>query len=241
MSLSRSLVVSALLTVLVSGCAGNPATTDPAATPTLSVTVVEIDPDRSLEEQLFEAIRGGDVEYVNALIDAGVDINADLSAGSTALHLAVQRDDLALLGAIIAAGADLDALNGSQDTALGVACQQGRSAGVIEALLVAGANHDIPINDQVGSYPIHGCAASGNTQAVEVLVLHGIDPNARNRDIDATPILVAAWRGDAAMIETLLRLGADPLLEDIDGMNALDWARSFNRTEAVAVLEAAGY
>ena len=238
MKLSRLFICGLVTVVLVAGCAD--ASPESVASPSPSVVEVVIDPDVSLEDQLLDAVRNGNVDFVNALVDAGVDIDADLSAGSTALHLAVQRDDLPLLMAIVAASPDLDKLNGSSNTALAIACQQGQSAGIIDALLTAGATHDIASTNQVGSFPIHACAGSGNPQAVETLVLHGIDPNMRQANFNATPIIVAAWSGDADMVELLLGLGADPLLEDNDGQNAYDWAYAYQRTDVIAVLESVG-
>jgi serine/threonine-protein phosphatase 6 regulatory ankyrin repeat subunit B len=55
-------------------------------------------------------------------------------------------------------------------------------------------------------------AALGDVAVVELFLAAGVDPNARNSD-GRTPLLVAAMRGQARIVDTLLRNGAEANME----------------------------
>jgi Ankyrin repeats (many copies) len=87
-------------------------------------------------------------------------------------------------------------------------------------------------------------AARGRPGAVEILAAAGWDVNARGRtDVPSdqewhTALHAAAEAGDRALAATLLRLGADPGIEDHRfGGTPLGWARYFGRDELIALLE----
>jgi ankyrin repeat protein len=56
-----------------------------------------------------------------------------------------------------------------------------------------------------------------------------------------TALMVAAGRGFSAVVDQLLALGANPSLKASNGWTALDWAKRFNQSEVVELLEAHMY
>src|SRR5690606_9851680 len=110
----RTMAASVAVLVLATGCAS----ASPDASPDASASpapVASIDPSIPLEDQLFDALRVADLELIELLIDAGVDIDAELGDGSTAVHIAVIRDDAELLELLLSADPDLTLTNGSGD------------------------------------------------------------------------------------------------------------------------------
>jgi ankyrin repeat protein len=87
-------------------------------------------------------------------------------------------------------------------------------------------------------------AVAGGAAAVELLVAHGFDVNARGRgdaprpDPWETALHQAAARDDVDLARVLLRLGADPTIRDARfDATPLDWARHLGRPRMAAFLE----
>jgi hypothetical protein len=62
---------------------------------------------QELNNQLWEAVRQGDVAAVTALLDKGADVNARFRYGSTALFKAAERGHADVIKVLIARGADV--------------------------------------------------------------------------------------------------------------------------------------
>src|SRR5207245_65917 len=91
------------------------------------------------DRRLIEAVKRTDVKAVRALLAQHIDLNATEADGSTALHVAAQRDNLEIAGLLIAAGAIATAATRYNITPLSLACTNGNAA-MIERLLKAGAD-----------------------------------------------------------------------------------------------------
>ena len=64
------------------------------------------DPKQALNDQLYEAVRRGDVAGVTALLDKGADVNAKFRYGATALFKAAERGNAEIVKLLLARGAD---------------------------------------------------------------------------------------------------------------------------------------
>jgi hypothetical protein len=93
-------------------------------------------------------------------------------------------------------------------------------------------------DDYGGQRAVHIASWKGHKDVVAFLGSRGADVNAGNNN-QQTPLHFAAIEGHASVCTTLLALGANPTTKDNDGDTALDDARRQNKTECVAMLEAA--
>lgn len=163
-------------------------------------------------DELIEATRTGDTEAVARLIAGGADLNAAMGDGMTALHLAAQSGQLAMVEALLEAGAEPDPTTRIGNyTPLHIASSQAKGD-IVRELLKAGAKvNAITSNSRVTA--LHLAAQEvGGADAVEALLEHGADPNAREGSSGQTPLMFAAAKNRADSIELLLAAGADPSL-----------------------------
>jgi hypothetical protein len=86
---------------------------------------------------------------------------------------------------------------------------------------------------------LHLLSKRGDSTAVEWLLEHGANPNARwaHWDADVTPLHLAAAQGHAEVVRALLNAGADSKIRDSkhDG-DASGWAEFFKKPEIVQLL-----
>ena len=159
------------------------------------------------ESPIADAAARGDREAVMALLKKAADVNAAQGDGMTALHWAAMNGDAELAQMLIVAGANVRATTrlGSY-TPLYLASQQGHGA-VIQALIAAGA--DVKAGTPNGTTPLMVAAASGEIDAVRILIENGSDVNAKDGVRAQTPLMYAAASNRAAAIELLTAKGAD--------------------------------
>jgi hypothetical protein len=109
---------------------------------------------------------------------------------------------------------------------------------IIEALVKRGADIHEADTEFGGGVPITGAAISNSNPAViDKLIELGADVNV-TVSYDKTPLILAAeLNRNGAIIERLIFHGADVTHTDTKGRTALDRAKTFFNTEAIAVLE----
>lgn len=83
---------------------------------------------------------------------------------------------------------------------------------------------DPNVADNAGYTALHYAARSNNKAICLALIGRGANVNAITRAGKATPLHRAASAGHEEIVTLLLENGADPLLQDSDGLNALDRA-----------------
>jgi uncharacterized protein len=159
------------------------------------------------ESLVADAAARGDREAVKALLKSAADVNAAQGDGMTALHWASMNGDAELAQMLIVAGANVKATTrlGSY-TPLYLASQQGHGK-IVQALIKSGA--DLKAGTPNGTTPLMAAAASGELEAVRVLVDHGADVNGKDGVRQQTPLMYAAASNRAAVIAFLASKGAD--------------------------------
>ena len=156
---------------------------------------------------IVDAAERGDIAAVRTLLKQAADVSAARGDGTTALHVAAQRNDAELASLLITAGANLRAttrLGGY--TPLHLASQNGATA-AIKALAAAGA--DVNARTSTGATPLMFAAASGSADAVTTLVELSADPNAVESANGQTALMFAAALDRADAVRALVQHGAD--------------------------------
>src|SRR5262249_11405508 len=89
---------------------------------------------------------------------------------------------------------------------------------ILDRLLDAGV--DINAQDGEGQTALSMAVGEHTTEVLRYLLARGADPNRGN------PLLYGLWHPESGAddLETLLAAGADPLAQEFDGKNAVEWA-----------------
>jgi ankyrin repeat protein len=154
---------------------------------------------------LVEAIRESSLLVIQALIDAGADLEAKDYLG-VPLHFAAGRGRTDAVRALIRAGASVEARNYADATPLHLGTILNRDE-VVRALLEAGA--DIEAQDVRKTTPLLFAAASKHCAAVrKVLIEAGANIEAQDRGGMAPLHWAAQWGGEDS-VRDLLEVGAD--------------------------------
>ena len=160
-------------------------------------------------KQLFAAAARGDVEKVQELIDSGMDVNSTDENQMTALHHAAMHARDKVINALIERGADVNATD---------------LKGGFSSL------HWVVINadPQMGS-------TDHVDESIVALAKGGADVNCTDFNF-ATPLHLAAQKGNKVIVDTLIRLGADSELTDITGRNSIAIAKGDEVRELIQKL-----
>jgi len=187
---------------------------------------------------LVSAINKKDLVSAEMLLQAGADPNAQgtvqISSGGsyppvTPLLLAISKGQHPMVQLLLKYKADPD---GSQIAGQPLLFSALSDTNILESLLAAGAKVDAPNSSELvlnnttprNHTALHD-AVYRNPDAVEVLLRHGANPNARDA-LGMTPLHCARWNAGSAtsrkVYELLLAYKADPNVRDRDGQTPLD-------------------
>ena len=167
-------------------------------------------------------------DIVKLLLDHGADPRARSKGGFTPLLFAAQQGDVESGRLLLHAGVDVnDRTDRDRKTALMIAAASGN--GDFAALLLdGGAEPDL--SDESGFAALHYAALDGDgAEVVRTLLAHGAHPNPRTTKdsreyvyagvnlAGATPLFLAASRGNVENVRALLAGGADPFMKTEKG------------------------
>jgi ankyrin repeat protein len=193
------------------------------------------------EDELFTALRSGDVARVRALVEADPALaSARDQAGLSAVLTALYHRQPEACEALLAAGPELDVLDAaatgrldvlrahleSHPDALAARSPEGFTplhlaaflggGPAVRLLLAAGMDADADQENPARVRPLHSAVAARDHDAARALLEAGADPDPRQQG-GYTPLLAAVHNDDVPMVELLLRHGADRSLAADDG------------------------
>jgi ankyrin repeat protein len=135
-----------------------------------------------MSEQLFEAVKAGDIARASQLLAEGADVNARDAYGATVLMNAAQYGNLEMLEVLLTAGAEVDAKDELGWTALMKACfnpdQNCGFPATVTRLIAAGADPNVKIT--YGIRPLMLAAGYGEAGVCQALLAGRADVLARN-------------------------------------------------------------
>jgi ankyrin repeat protein len=157
---------------------------------------------QELNDQLFEAVRKGDVAAVTAALDHGADVNAKFRYGTTALFKAAERGNAEITKILLDRGADTKV----KDTFYGATAMSwaidGKHVQVVRLLLEKNA-------DEIENVLLTGVRET-NPELVKVaLDRGGLQPES----LTVALVSSSADEKNAAITEMLKKAGAKPPLE----------------------------
>jgi ankyrin repeat protein len=166
----------------------------------------------NVEPEIFEAVKSNQSLRLRALLQEGADPDARDETGETPLTWAANLGHTAVVKDLLAAGADVDAAGPRfLSPPLMLAARIG-ARGIVALLAVHAA--------------LDAVDAAGTTALM--------------RAVERPEGVVKPQARIAAIVKTLLDLGADPNVQDMGGNTALMWAVRWGNPEAIRLLAAAG-
>ena len=147
------------------------------------------------EISIWEAAATGDLDAIEAHIDAGTDLDSLSENGETPLHYAVRNNQAEMVLILLDAGVETDIENSLEETALDIAIA-GRKDDIIDFLLDAGAGLDTPVES------IHSLTWLGDLLGVKLHIYAGTNIDQED-EYGNFPLLLAAELGHVD-IENLL-------------------------------------
>jgi len=153
---------------------------------------------------------------INALLDAGADVNSADGVGIRPLHLAASWRASSTIKLLRARGADPNVEGVGGKRPLDILIVDPRAdlqaeLATVRALLEAGASSNAP--DPAGLPALHRAVLGGRVALAELLLDFKADPNGRD-GTGRTPLMLAAatTSPNSRMVELLIARGADPNL-----------------------------
>ncbi len=181
-------------------------------------------------DDFFAAARTDNEPAMVNLAFRGFDLNTRDDTGESGLLVALRQGSLKVADFLLQQNAvDVEARNKAGESPLMMAALKGQLPQA-RRLIERRAEVNKP-----GWTPLHYAASNpGETSAdmVRLLLEHFayIDAESPNK---TTPLMMAARYGADAVVELLLKEGADPLLRNEQGLSAIDFARQIGRARSV--------
>jgi ankyrin repeat protein len=158
---------------------------------------------------LFNAAKFGDHRLVEAMINAGVNVdysitgitNTQFGAGWTPLMIAVAEGNEEVVSVLIKSGANVNAKNKLGRTSLMFASKYGFYS-IAKMLLENNANTDEIPNDKDGWTAIIAAVYEGHDDIVNLLISHGADTKIQDKN-GKTALMWAENQGNTKIVELL--------------------------------------
>ncbi|EWY81054.1 CAMK protein kinase [Fusarium oxysporum NRRL 32931] len=178
-------------------------------------------PPHSIEEimlsrQLGPAVRAGNIDKVNTLLDRGVDSNSPDESGSLPLYISISNGDTRISRVLCERGANIMVIDSKGSTALHLAIEKNQ-LDIIKLLIHHGC--DIEATNTLVEPPLYFAVQTGFEAAVRLLIENGALLGAGKCGI--TPLMVATRKRHLEVAKLLLEAGAHANARDEWGVTAL--------------------
>ena len=178
------------------------------------------------ETLLLRACRTRNLNAVDALLEAGADVNLPRRDSMTPLMLSACLKDEEMMGMLLDAGADVHAVRAHDHQSALLLAVQNQSLECVETL-VKEKEVDVDARDKHGYSPLLMACLINHPimgQIAQCLVQWGADVHQVEADSGRTLLMAAANADAVDVARVLLDHGVDAELEDLDERTALDWA-----------------
>ena len=153
----------------------------------------------------------------------------------TALMKAVKDNDIALVSELIKQGVDVNELDANQDAPLIIAAYKGYTE-IVKLLLEAGADVSV-VDPGMKATALHAAAYAGNAEAAKLLIEYKIDMDKQGPYNGYTALHDAVWQNNIETVKVLIEPGANLNIKSNTGKTPLEFAKSRNHREIVALIE----
>ncbi|MDR0534106.1 MAG: ankyrin repeat domain-containing protein [Verrucomicrobiales bacterium] len=184
-------------------------------------------------EEFLKTARQGQLDNLQLFLQTGIDVNTADANGETAFGLAVGAGQKEAADFLLRHGADLNHANHQGRTALMTNTINGK-ADAVEYLLKAGANDEL--QDRQGRTALFLSIRHKQPKITELLLRSGAALNLADKE-GRTPLGIAP---NIATVNALLKAGAKPGPEGIQGQPFLVWAVATGNLELVSRLLESG-
>ncbi|ALS02772.1 hypothetical protein ATZ33_15715 [Enterococcus silesiacus] len=192
-----------------------------------------------VDQSLFEAIKSGQVEHIQRLLNEGHDVLTTDELGRSPLMLAVQCNHLPVVKALLSFGADVNQRDNTLLTPFICAAANGFDDIVSE--IIQSGRADLASVNRFGGTALLPSSEKGYLRTVQLCLAAGVPVNHVNR-LGWSALLEAVILGDGGflyqdVIRELVQQQADIAQVDDTGKNALDYAKVTADEALVAILE----
>jgi L-ascorbate metabolism protein UlaG (beta-lactamase superfamily) len=166
----------------------------------------------------------------------GVNLKQSLNGGQNLLHVGIYSKNPELVNYLIDEGVDINkrTTDGKGRTPLYLAIDVG-APDIAKILAERGA--DVNIADDNGITPVLYAVMVGEKDIADVLIKHNANINSSAKNTSRSPLHEAAARGYSAIVDQLLKNGADMNVKDKNGHTALSYALKYGNEKAAEVLK----
>jgi len=186
---------------------------------------------------LIEAAKLGDRAAVRTLLAGPAKADIAGPVGTAALVWAATRNDLEMVDLLLGAGADAKGANEYGATALYAAAASPDAAMTVK-LLAAGGDPNTALLS--GETPLMEAARRGNLATVSALLSGKANPNSKESNGGQTALMWALSQRQSAVVEELLKRGADVRAASKSGFTPLMFAAQQGDVDSASLLINAG-
>ncbi len=171
---------------------------------------------------------------IERLVTQGADVNIVTTDGETALSIAILRHELNIIKILIPKGGKVPSLNSNGYSFSTILCKatKYRTLPIVEFLISEGAR--VNARNLTGETPLKNAINRSDVKMTSYLIANGAYVNPE--DAKEEPLHLAAEKGHIAVMDVLLKAGADVNARDVNGRTPLMRAALHANTAAFTFL-----